>query len=99
MIDPPCHALTRASSRVEKGIANSAAPGTRSSLASAPNARTSLAVQHEEMKIVQINRNYAILISKYNNTANALPLTTSRWIHFPFTGDLDTQRNISVSTT
>jgi len=47
---PPYHALTRASSSVEKGIANSAAPGTTSSLASEPNARTSLAVQCEEMK-------------------------------------------------
>lgn len=37
--------LTRASSNVEKGNAYSAAPGTRSSLASAPRARTSLAVQ------------------------------------------------------
>lgn len=38
-------ALTHASSRVENGNANSNAPGTISSLASAPKARTNLAAQ------------------------------------------------------
>ena len=43
--------LTHASSRVENGNANSAAPGTTSSLASAPKARTNLAAQDEKYKI------------------------------------------------
>jgi len=37
--------LTQASSRVENGNANSAAPGTVSSLAPAPKERTNLAAQ------------------------------------------------------
>ena len=74
-IYPPCHALTRASSSVENGNANSAAPGTTSSLVSAPNARTSLAVQRKEIEEVQINRSHAI------SCASAMPhLTVNEFI-------------------
>lgn len=45
--------LTDASSRVEKGIANSAAPSTTSSLDSAPKARTNLAAQDKTLKSAQ----------------------------------------------
>lgn len=47
--------LTQASSKVENGKAYSADPGTTSSLASAPKARTSLAAQLKRMQHQQEN--------------------------------------------
>lgn len=64
--------LTQASSKVENGMANSAAPGTTSLLESAPNASTNLAAQIQIYKfryyIVHIKHTftYFMLNNKYN---------------------------------
>lgn len=64
--------LTSASSRVENGNANSIAPGTRSSLVSAPKARTSLAVQGQirmskEKQLRSVLKKKSIASRNHNN--------------------------------